>query len=591
MVPTYDWNGYLYATAALQSTEQVPLQDLLNSGAPPTRLMTEAALYKDPQTYKQALKLNDRRFWETAINLEIASIIGNQVYEEIPLSDVPIGRKLLPLRWVFKRKTRKDGTVEKYKARLVVKGFKQIEGEDYFDIFSPTLKYASLRALLAMAAAQDLDLSHWDVETAFLYSRLNEQIFTQIPEGFKTEANKGKCWVLNKALYGLKQAPAEWYKTFTRALKSIGFTRTSSEQCIYTLFRRSEKIVLGVFVDDIAIASNSPRLVQWVKEQLQQQFIVHDRGPLNDFLGLDIERNRSKKQLFICQKKYVINCLTTFDLMNINPKAEPLPAGCKFTDFSEANSKSYTGPYREKIGKLLYLSVQTRPDIACAVAKLAQHVNDPRVGHNKLLNHLFGYVKRTMNAGLTLGGSINPLHCYCDAAHANNDDIKSITGYVVMLGKSPIVWSSKKQSLVTKSSMESEIEALYSAVPNAQWLQDLMKEIAPEWIEDGPIPFYEDNEGAIEHLKKEQLSMRTMHFRRRYKWIHQAQELGDILILPCPGVDEVADVLTKLLPLVLHEKHCSRLITLSDGSSPFAKPCPETPGEEIELESPFVEWS
>ena len=277
--------------------------------------------------------------------------------------------------------------------------------------------------------------------------------------------------------------------------------------------------------------------------------------------------------------------------MNINPKAEPLPSGCKFTDFSEANSNSYTGHYREKIGKLLYLSVQTRPDIACAVAKLAQHVNDPRVGHNKLLNHLFGYVKRTMNAGLTLGGSINPLHCYCDAAHANNDDIKSITGYVVMLGKSPIVWSSKKQSLVTKSSMESEIEALYYTVPNSQWLQDLMKEIAPEWIEDGPIPFYEDNEGAIEHLKKEQLSMRTMHFRRRYKWIHQAQELGDILILPCPGVDEVADVLTKLLPLVLHEKHCSRLITLSDGSSPFAKPCPETPGEEIELESPFVEWS
>ena len=595
MVPTWDWidDQYMYATVGSTDSTHIPLQDLVNSDAPPTRLMTEAALYKDPQTYKQALKMKDRTFWEGAINLEVASIIGNQVYSEIPLSEVPIGRKLLPIRWVFKRKTRKDGTVEKYKARLVVKGFKQIEGEDYFDMFSPTLKYASLRALLALAASLDLDLSHWDVETAFLHSKLNERIFTQIPDGFKTEANKNKCWVLNKALYGLKQAPAEWYKTFTNALKDIGFVRTSSEQCLYVFHRGTEKVLMGVFVDDIAVASNSPRLTEYVREQLRQQFIVHDRGELTDFLGLDIERNRVKRTLFVCQKKYMINCLATFDLMSISPKAEPLPSGCKFSDFGDKNNQPYTGPYREKIGKLLYLSVQTRPDISCAVAKLAQHVNDPRVGHNNLVNHLFGYIQRTMEAGITLGGFINPLECFCDAAHANNDDIKSITGYVVMLGKCPIIWSSKKQPLVTKSTVESEIEGLYSATPNCMWLQDLMKEIAPETLIGGPVPIWEDNQGTIDHLKKENLSMRTMHFRRRYKWVCQAQQLGDILVDFVPGVDQTADVLTKLLPQVLHEKHCAKLITLADGSDPFAKPCPGicSMAQEIELEENPIQWS
>ena len=234
------------------------------------------------------------------------SIIANQTSNEIPLSEVPPGRKLLPLRWVFKRKTRKDGTLEKYKARVVVKGFKQIEGEDYFDVYAPTLKYASFRALMAVTAHLDLDLYHWDVETAFLYSKLKEKIYTEIPEGFRNKNNEGKCWELNKALYGLKQAPLEWYNTFTDALKKLGFVRSSAEQCIYILHRGNEKVLMGVFVDDIAVASNSPRLTQRVKEQLSAQFIVHDKGNLDYFLGMDILRDREKKLLFICQKKVCI---------------------------------------------------------------------------------------------------------------------------------------------------------------------------------------------------------------------------------------------------------------------------------------------
>jgi hypothetical protein len=311
---------------------------------------------------------------------------------------------------------------------------------------------------------------------------------------------------------------------------------------------------------------------------------------------MDIIRNRDAKTIFISQKKYAFGTLTTFDLQDCNPKLEPLPAGCKFDGFGEANSKPFTGPYREKIGKLLYLSVCTRPDIACAVAKLAQFVNNPLVGHNKLVNHLMGYIKGTYEAGLLLGGDINPIECYCDASHVSEGDLKSQSGYVIFLGRfgSPVVWSSKKQAMVTKSTMESELNALYSAIPNCMWIVDLLKELAPETFIPGPVPVYEDNEAAIAHIKKQQVTMRTQHYRRRYAWISQAQDMGDIVLVPIAGEDQTSDVFTKLLPKDPHRKHSSSLVFYADGSSPFEKSLDlseETLYGDIEFEDRPIQWS
>ena len=102
---------------------------------------------------------------------------------------------------------KRDGTIDKYKARLIVKGYKQKEGLDYFETFSPVTRITSIRILIALAAVYDLKIDQMDVKTTFLNGELEEEIYNEQPEGFIVPGNEKKVCRLVKSLYGLKQAP------------------------------------------------------------------------------------------------------------------------------------------------------------------------------------------------------------------------------------------------------------------------------------------------------------------------------------------------------------------------------------------------
>ena len=104
---------------------------------------------------------------------------------------------------------KRDGTIEKYKDRLVVKGYKQKEGLDYFDTYSPVTRITSIRMLIALAAVHDLKIHQMDVKTAFLNRELKEEIYMEQPEGFMVPDKEKKVCRLVKSLYGLKQAPKQ----------------------------------------------------------------------------------------------------------------------------------------------------------------------------------------------------------------------------------------------------------------------------------------------------------------------------------------------------------------------------------------------
>ena len=133
-------------------------------------------LETEPQTYKEAIKLVEGSFWKEAIKSEIDSILQNHTWE---LVDLPQGNKPLGSKWIFKRKLKPDGTIDKYKARLVIKGYKQKEGEDYFDIYSPVSRITTIRIILAIAALRNLDVHQMDVKTAFLNGDLEEEIYME----------------------------------------------------------------------------------------------------------------------------------------------------------------------------------------------------------------------------------------------------------------------------------------------------------------------------------------------------------------------------------------------------------------------------
>jgi hypothetical protein len=165
---------------------------------------------------------------------EMDSLVNNHTWD---LVQFPIGKRSLQNKWVYKLKE-EDGGIERYKDRLVVKGFAKKAGIDFNEIFSPIVKMTSIRTILSLVVVEDLHLEQLDVKTTFLHGDLEEEIYMQQPQGYEVKGKENLVCRLNKSLYGLKQAPRQWYLKFDRFMKKQGYSRCHSDHCVY--FKRLE---------------------------------------------------------------------------------------------------------------------------------------------------------------------------------------------------------------------------------------------------------------------------------------------------------------------------------------------------------------
>ncbi|GKD11829.1 retrotransposon protein, putative, ty1-copia subclass, partial [Tanacetum coccineum] len=147
--------------------------------------------------------------------------------------DLPPGCKPLGYKWIFKKKMKADGTIEKYIARLVIQRFRQREGLDYFDTYSLVMQITSIRMIIAIAALRNLEIHQMDVKTTFLNGDLEEEIYMNQPEGFIAPGQEGKVCRLVKSLYGLKQAPKQWHQKFDHTMLESGFKINECDKCVY----------------------------------------------------------------------------------------------------------------------------------------------------------------------------------------------------------------------------------------------------------------------------------------------------------------------------------------------------------------------
>ena len=205
----------------------------------------------EPESYDEALQIEDSIKWELAMKDEMNSLMTSQTWE---LTVLPQKKKALHNKWVYRVKEEHDGS-KRYKARLVVKGFQQKEGVDYTDIFSPVVKLTTIRLVLGIVAAENLHLEQLDVKTAFLHGDLEEDIYMHQPQGFIVQGKENLVCKLRKSLYGLKQAPRQWYKKFDSFMYSTGFTRCQADHCCYVKSFDNSYIILLLYVDDMLIAS------------------------------------------------------------------------------------------------------------------------------------------------------------------------------------------------------------------------------------------------------------------------------------------------------------------------------------------------
>ena len=238
----------------------------------------------EPDSYLEAVSCSNSNDWLSAMNSEIKSLQDNDTWS---LVDKPDEAEVIPCKWVYRVKNNADGSVNKFKARLVVRGFSQIKGLNYEETFSPVARRDTIRSLLSVAASKRMYLKQFDVSTAFLYGELEETIYIDQPEGFSD--NTDKVCKLKKSLYGLKQAPRCWNQRINKFLFNLGFIVSAADPCLF-IRERNGKIILALYADDGLIASTDEQeLVDFIN-QLKNEFKI----TVNDaryFLGIQIDQN------------------------------------------------------------------------------------------------------------------------------------------------------------------------------------------------------------------------------------------------------------------------------------------------------------
>ncbi|KAM3380920.1 hypothetical protein P3S68_006493 [Capsicum galapagoense] len=378
-------------------------------------------LDSEPTSYEEAASCPA---WQTAMTQEFEALYANHTWDLVPL---PPTKRTIGCRWVYKIKHKANGSIERFKARLVVKGYTQHAVIDYSETFSPVVKMTTVRALIATAVKRKWDIFQLDVNNAFLHGDLHEEVYMEVPKGLHTD-KPGLVCKLNKSLYGLKQA---------------------------------------MYVDDVLITGTDAHEISALKRFLNDTFKIKDLGKLHYFLGLEVIH--TKDGALISQKKFLSDLLKEFNCTQYSHLSSPLDPNVKLKA-KEGAPLSDPVYYRKLVGKLNFLTT-TRMDIAYGVQHLSQFMQDPREPHLQAAYHLLRYLKKDPDLGVLMSNKEDyNIKAYCDSDWAAcPDSRKSVSGYIVFLGDSPISWKSKKQETISSSSAEAEYRAIRKVVGELPW--------------------------------------------------------------------------------------------------------------------------
>ena len=218
---------------------------------------------------------------------EFDALLRNRTWQLVPR---PRHANVITGKWVFKHKLRPDGTLDRYKARWVVRGFRQRAGIDFTDTFAPVVKPGTIRTVLHLAVSRAWPVHQMDVSNAFLHGHLEEQVFCQQPTGFVDPALPDHVCLLSRSLYGLKQAPRAWYQRIAAFLHQLGFRSTRSDASLFVYHQGSDTAYLLLYVDDIILTACTAGLLSQLTARLRAEFAIKDLGPLHYFLGVEVVR-------------------------------------------------------------------------------------------------------------------------------------------------------------------------------------------------------------------------------------------------------------------------------------------------------------
>jgi len=525
-------------------------------------------LPNEPKNYRESLKRPDRGQWAKAEQVEYDTLVKHGTWE---LVDEPSDRviSLLPSKWVYKLKLDQHGNISRYKSRLVLLGNLQNE-DQYSDTFSPTARLSSIRTLISIAAQERLDLTCFDIESAFVQADVDHEIYIRPPPGYSFPP--GKVARLRRSLYGLRQASRLFHAKLHTFLLAYGFQQVGEDGTLFRFQSNDDVLFLSMYVDDGLVASSSPQLYQKFMCALKTEFTISNESPLQYYLGIAFTRDRDGS-VFLDQSKYIRELLERFGMQDSSPEPTPLAPNQHLNsddccDQYDPEMRQRIQTYQSLISALLWLSTATRPNIAYATNQLALYLTNPGHSHFVAAKRVLRYLKGTQELGLRYSRSEfngNVLTAYCDSDFAGDpDDRRSVTGYIMFLNGGPVVWSSKRQPIVSVSSSEAEFYAASLASLDVLFYRRLLADLGFE--QTSPTVMWEDNAACIYMSQKEGILNRAKHIDLRVHRIRELVRDRVVVLTKVATLDQVADAFTKSLNPQLFCKHRSMFMSLPSSS-------------------------
>jgi len=475
------------------------------------------------------------------------------VWEEFEMKDLPVGRKLVGSRWVFKVKRNSDRSVERFKARIVAKGYSQVEGLDYDETFAPVTRYDSLRLIIALALHLGLDISQADIKSAFLNGDLNEEVWMMPLPGIGLD---GKVLCLLKSLYGLKQAALAWFERLSSALAELGFLSCSFDLCVF--ISPDYHVIIIVYVDDITTVGRKSDVCK-VYQYLTKHFTVTIKEGLSYLLGIEILHTATSLELR--QTQYITNILTRFSMENSRPVSTPIDPKAPLVKADESEPTYEKQLYQQIIGSLMYLITCTHPDLGFVVSFLSRFSSHPLLCYYTAVKRVFQYLARTHTTSLvyTHRSSMDILLLitgYFDANYASyRDTRRSVSGYVFLLNGCAISWLSKKENLVSTSTTESEYIVLATTAWQALWYINGLSQLGFTI----PIKLKANNTSSINVTENPINNPKTKHINVSYHFTREHGIYKSFTLSYVPTGENLADIMMKDLLSVLHQRHTQGL--------------------------------
>jgi hypothetical protein len=531
-----------------------------------------------PKTFKQAEQSELREQWMGAVRREIDNFVKRNAWKRVKRSDLPKGKRPLKVKWVFKVKENETGD-QRYKGRIVIKGYTEIPGVDYTESFAPVATTSSINMVVANGLFREeegWEVETLDIEAAFLESDMdpNMEVFIEWPDGMKEldyiteEIEQDYCIKLDAPMYGKVDVPLMFKRTLTKQLKAIGCYESKSDPCVHCV-REGGKVVLvgATTVDDILIAG-TPNAIKRYKDGLRKRFTIKELGPLKRHLQIHYEKRRDAagNPFYVLSlptmREEIIRKYEAFAKKEIKETTTP--------GYPRKHLVKYDGEpvkldaYRSIVGKVLYYAKKVAPDMNNAVRELAQFLSKPGPEHWKALERCVGYIKTNpFNGELWI---VKPKELRivsgADSNHGtDSDDRRSVMSEVHTLGGAYLLSSSKKIPSVTLSSTESEYYSNSNAATEMKFEYGLLDEIFLHDDEKRLTGWlYNDNLGALYLTKNQHVSIRTKHIDIRAHYVRELQDNGIVKVLFEKSENLVPDMLNKNLPEEDHLRHAENLL-------------------------------